>query len=189
MEELKCLVCGMKINSKNYKLNENSFAEKNEIDNIINCPFCGVGEAYLDCNREGYSLEDTSLDQASLKVLEKAMKLEVFNGGFYQEAGKMAKEEALSLLFQDLSKIEFMHAKIHMKLAAQQTLPELHKPDYSRHDTDELLLQEACKREKHAIEFYEKNSDKVSDGTLKKILTALADVEKQHAIITGESKI
>lgn len=187
MENLKCLVCGMKINANNYKLNERSFVEKNQIDKIINCPFCGVGETYLDYAREEYKLEDSALDEASLKILEKAMKLEVFNGVFYEEASKMAKRETLRWIFLDLSRIEFMHARIHMRLAAYKTLPELHKPDYSRHDTDELLLQEAYKRENHAVKFYEKNRDEVSSKILKEIFTALSDVEKQHAIITGEN--
>ncbi len=187
MEELKCLVCGMKINANNYKLNEYSFVEKNQIHKIINCPFCGVGESYLDYAREEYGLENNALDEGSLKILEKAMKLEVFNSVFYKEASKMAKAESLRWIFLDLSRIELMHARIHMRLADYKTLPELHKPDYAKHDEDELLLQEAYKREKHAVRFYEKNMDQISDKTLKDIFIALSYVEKQHMIITSEN--
>lgn len=187
MEKLKCLVCGMEINNNNYKLNEYSFVEKNQIHKIINCPFCGVGETYLDCMAEKYEVDGNALDKASLKILEKAMKLEVYNGVYYEEASKMAKGEEIRLIFQALSRIEFMHARIHMRLAFYKGLPELHKPDYSRHDTDELLLEEACKREKHAIKFYQKNMDEVSSEILKEIFTALSYVEKQHEIITSEN--
>ena len=177
----------MNINSNNYNLNEGSFLEKNGMDRIRNCPFCGVGEAYLDGEKDEYCLGENALDQETLKVLEKAMKLEVFNGTFYEEASKMAKEERRKATFQDLSRIELMHARIHMKLAGQKTLPELHKPDYARLDTDTLLLEEACKREKHAVEFYKKNMDKVSDDIVKEIFTALSEVEKQHIVITTGS--
>lgn len=184
---MKCLVCGMNIAPNSYSLNSYSFLEKNEKGRIINCPFCGVGEIYLDSENEIYTVENDNLDKESLKVLDHAMKLEVFNGEFYEEASKLADDEEIKQLFKDLSKIEFMHARIHKRLGGFEKLPKLHKPDYTRHKTDEMLLTEAHHREEHAILFYKKNSNRVSCDTIKNVFEALSDVEKQHNIITDRN--
>lgn len=44
---LRCPICGMIINDKNYNFNENAFLMKNTKNNILYCPFCGVDAAYL----------------------------------------------------------------------------------------------------------------------------------------------
>ncbi|MCT4593826.1 MAG: metal-iron-binding protein [Anaeromicrobium sp.] len=188
MGQIKCLICGMNINLKNYKLNENTFLEKNEKDHIINCPFCGVGKVYLDNNSPLFKVESEDLDKETLKVLDKAMKLEVFNGEFYKEASQLAQNNEIRELFRELSFVEFMHAKVHKILGGFKEMPNLHKPDYTKHDNDDLLLEEARKREKHAIEFYNKNSKIVSSPVIKEVLQALSQVEKQHEIIAESRK-
>ncbi|QZY53695.1 ferritin family protein [Crassaminicella profunda] len=185
MSQLKCLICGMNINSNTYDLNNYSFVEKNEKGRIINCPFCGVSKIYLDDEKEIYYVEE-DLDQESLEVLDHAMKLEVFNGEFYKEASNLAENDEIKKLFKDLSNIEFMHARVHKRLGGFEQLPKLHKPDYhARLNTDKLLLEEAYKREEHAIAFYKKNSTNVCSKLIKEIFKALSDVEKQHEIIAN----
>ncbi|PAB60696.1 ferritin family protein [Anaeromicrobium sediminis] len=188
MEQLKCLICGMNINLKNYRLNENTFLEKNEEEHIINCPFCGVGKVYLDNNKALFKVESKELDEETLKVLDKAMKLEVFNGEFYKEASELAKNNEIKELFKELSSVEFMHARVHKMLGGFKEMPKLHKPDYTKYDSDDLLLEEARKREKHAIEFYNKNSKVVCSNVVKEVLKALSHVEKQHEIIAESRK-
>lgn len=183
--ETKCSICGMNINSNSYALNSYSFLEKNQKNRIINCPFCGVGKIFLDEEKALLQTDTKNLDEESLKVLDHAMKLEVFNGEFYEEASKLAKDEEVKLTFKALKNIEFMHAKIHKRLGGFDNLPKLHKPDYTRLNTDNLLLEEAHKREEHAISFYKKNSKKVSDYIVKDVFKALSDVEEQHKIITN----
>lgn len=156
MGGIKCLICSMNINPKSYNLNSYSFLEKNEERRIINCPFCGVSRIYLDSENDIYVVDDRGLDKDSLKVLDHAMKLEVFNGEFYEEASRLADDEDLKQTFNDLSKIEFTHARIHKRLGGFERLPKLHRPDYTRHNTDDLLLIEASHREEHAILFYKK---------------------------------
>ncbi|TCO79214.1 ferritin family protein [Marinisporobacter balticus] len=185
MEKLKCLICGMNISENSYHLNNDSFIEKNEEGRIMNCPFCGVGRIYIDSVQEIYTVDHKSLDTQSLQVLDHAMKLEVFNGEFYEEAGKLSKEKELKKLFKDLSNIEFMHARVHKRLGEFDNLPKLHKPDYAKHHTDNLLLEEAYKRESHAIAFYKKNSDKITCPVIKEVFKALSDVEKQHQFIAN----
>lgn len=185
MEELICIVCGMRVNSRNSLMNRYSFLESNTEEHIINCPFCGVSSRYLFNVAEALKTDIEGLDAESLKVLDCAMKLEVFNGEFYQEASKMAQSVEAARMFEDLSRIELMHARVHMKFGGFPSLPRLHKPDYSKHNSDELLLLEASKRERHAVHFYSRNSSKVNSHVLRRAFAALAEVEKQHIEITG----
>lgn len=185
MKEIKCLICGMIINTNNYSLNDNSFIEKNIKEKVINCPFCGVDSAYLSGkDKPCKKVDKETLDEQTRKVLDKAMKLEIFNGEFYKEASKLANEENIKKTFKDLSNIELMHARIHKNLGWIKELPKLHKPDYTKYNTDKLLLEEANKREKHAVSFYEKNSCLVSSDIVKEVFNALSYVESQHEVIT-----
>ena len=115
MTEMKCLICGMKIKPNSYKLNEYSFIDKNSSEDIIYCPFCGVEKLYFHKEKEVYNVENNIVDENTTKILDHAMKLEVFNGEFYEEAAKLAKSEDLKKMFKDLSNIEFMHAKVHKR--------------------------------------------------------------------------
>lgn len=187
MDSLICKVCGMVINPKSYNLNQYSFIEKNTEGNIIYCPFCGVEKFYLNTNADIFSILKNTLDEQTTKILDMAMKLEVFNGEFYEEASKLAKSNKLSKVFKDLSKIEFMHAKIHKNFGDFKQMPKLRKPDYSRHNTDKALLEEAYRREEHAIAFYERYLDKVSSDIIKEVFIALSEVEKQHMDLTNEN--
>lgn len=189
MSELRCLICGMRIKSNSYDFNSYSFMEKNEKGRIINCPFCGVGKIYLDNEKKIYEVDNLNLDKESLKILDHAMKLEVFNGEFYEEASKLANDEEVKQTFKDLMNIELMHARIHKRLGGFESLPKLHRPDYSKYNTDRLLLEQAHKREEHAILFYKAKSDMVSNNIIKEVFSALSDVEKQHMIITSDSRL
>ncbi|GMQ64931.1 ferritin-like domain-containing protein [Vallitalea maricola] len=182
MKKIRCLICGMIINDKNYNMNDSTFIDKNEVDDIVRCPFCGVTKEYLSDDEEYINFNSDDLEDKTRKVLDMGMKLEMFNGDFYEEASKQAKDEKLKKMFKDLSNIEMMHARVHKNFGGFNTFPSLKKIDYKKHNTDELLLIEANKREKHAIEFYERYFSKVPDS-IKKIFKALSDVEKEHITI------
>lgn len=180
----------MKINQNNYSLNASTLIKKNTEDDIKNCPFCGVDHTFL-INQDtviSFFPDNNDLTPVELKVLDHAVKLELFNGEFYETACQQSKNSALSYLFKDLSRIEFMHAKIHKQLGGFDVLPTLHKPDYSRLDSDILLLDEVAKREQHAITFYKKKSKMVTHPMIKKVFKALSEVEKQHEMIALENK-
>ncbi|MCY6484653.1 metal-iron-binding protein [Clostridium aestuarii] len=184
MKELKCLVCGMKINENNYSFNSYAFINKNREDYILYCPFCGVNEVYLKEYEDVYSVDVNTLDSKTLKILDHAMKLEVFNGEFYAEASKLVKDENVKREFYDLSKIEYMHAKVHKKLGGFKELPILNKPDYTKYISDEEFLEAASKREEHAVAYYEKYSKEICDDVVIKVFKALSDVEKEHVTLT-----
>lgn len=182
---LKCLVCGMIINEKNYNINSYAFSHKNESENIVYCPFCGVGKVYLKDNGQVYKIESKNLDIKTLKILDNAMKLETFNGDFYMEISKLAKDEKLKNMFVDLSKIEYMHARVHKNLGGFKDSPKLNKLDYDKYDNDVALLEAAQRREEHAVAFYKKFYNDICNEKIKSVFDGLIKVEKEHIDLTS----
>lgn len=176
----------MEINEKNYNFNEAAFINKNSIDNIIYCPFCGVGKEYLSDDNEIITVETSLLNENTLKILDHAVKLEMFNGDFYNTAAGMAKDYELKKTFEALSKIEICHSKLHQKLGGLTKAPELNKVNYDRYDSDAALLDLAKQKEEHAVSYYEKYKKEVNDDILVKVFEALADVEREHIILVEE---
>ncbi|QGU95706.1 metal-iron-binding protein [Clostridium bovifaecis] len=185
MKELKCLVCGMNINGSNYNFNENAFLYKNNEEHVEYCPFCGVGKEYLQSQQEVYKVSSEEVDLKTIKILDSAMKLEVFNGEFYLEASKLAKSEELKKKFLHLSRIEYTHARVHKNLGGFKELPLLRRVDYTKYEDDTQLLEIARKREEHAVAFYSKNHKNVSSNIIKGIFNALSEVEKEHIVLTS----
>lgn len=184
MKEIKCMVCGMNINEKNFYINSSAFLEKNKEDKIIYCPFCGVGEIYLSNSGQTYTVDSKLLDENALKIIDHAVKLEIFNGDFYRKASEMAKSNEVKETFSALSKIEMFHAKIHFKIGGFSDFPKLAEINYDKYDTDKALLEAAKVREKHAVGYYDKYKHEIKDKTLINIFDALSEVEKEHILLT-----
>lgn len=185
MEELKCLVCGMRVNGGNYNFNEDAFLYKNNENDVAYCPFCGVSKRYLQNEQEVYKVSREEMDLKTIKILDSAMKLEVFNGDFYLEASKLAKSKELKKKLLHLSRIEYTHARVHKSLGGFKDLPILRKIDYTKYVDDNQLLEIARKREEHAVAFYSKNYKNVSSYIIKEIFNALSEVEKEHIVLTS----
>jgi rubrerythrin len=189
---MKCLICGMKINAKNFDVNGEGLLEENEREHIKYCPFCGVTSKYLkaedeifserEVNSKGemYMVDVESLDENTLIILDHAMKLEVFNSDFYKAAVKLAHSDHVKKMFEALSKIERMHAMVHQKLGGFKELPILAHIDYSKHNDDKSLMKLAEIREIHAVKFYEKYTKEINSSIVKEVLGALSEVEQEH---------
>jgi len=173
----------MEINEKNYNFNELAFNNKNSINNIIYCPFCGVSEIYLSQEDEIITVESNLLKENTLKILDHAVKLELFNGDFYNTAAKTAKSQDVKKTFEALAKIEIVHSKIHQRLGGFTKAPNLKKVSYDKYNSDNDLLELAKQKEEHAVFFYEKYKHEVDNANLFKIFEALVDVEKEHIIL------
>ena len=108
---MKCLICGMDINIKNYNINSKGLLVENESESIEYCPFCGVTAKYIKCGSEEIFKEHVeSLEHRELVILDHAMKLEIFNSDFYKSAAVLARSMEVKETFEALSKIERMHA-------------------------------------------------------------------------------
>jgi rubrerythrin/DNA-directed RNA polymerase subunit RPC12/RpoP len=184
VEKYKCIVCGAEINEKNFSLNGDAFDENNSKNKIIECPFCGVGLEFLSKGEEILKMDSKILDEKTLKILDHAVKLEIFNGDFYSKAAKIAKENSTKEMFKALSNIEMMHAKIHLRIGGFKEMPTLVNMNYDKYDNDNALLALANKREEHAVKFYEKYRNEINDKVIIRIFEALSNVEKEHILLT-----
>lgn len=182
---MKCLICGMNINASNFNINTGGLLEENKRDHIKYCPFCGVMDKYLKAEGEVYKVPAETLDENTLVILDHAMKLEIFNSEFYTSAGKLAHSQQVKEAFEALSKIEYIHAKVHQKLGGFKELPKLVNIDYSKHKNDKSLMEIAEKREIHAVHFYEKYVKEINNPLVKEVIIALSEVERDHIQIAG----
>jgi len=176
----------MEININNFDINNKSLLEKNEREHIKYCPFCGVLAKYLKSEGEVYKVDAQSLDKNTLGILDRAMKLEIFNSEFYTSAVKLAQGVTVKETFEALSKIEKVHAIVHQKLGGFKELPKLVDIDYSKHKNDESLMELAENREIHAVKFYEKYLKEINNLVVKEVLVALVEVERGHIQIASK---
>lgn len=185
MKKVFCKVCGMAINEKNFAINNNALPKGNSEEHYEYCPLCGAHNRYFCESREEiYTTDRDKLTFKELEILDHATKLEIFNGDFYMEASRRAIKEENKLMFKELANIEFVHAKVHMKLGGVVEKPELRKIDYGRLKNDEEFIKEANAREKHAVVFYDKGIANLEDKTLKEVLKAFMEIEKDHILMT-----
>ncbi|RMC91921.1 metal-iron-binding protein [Clostridium autoethanogenum] len=184
MNKLICSICGMVIDDKNYFFNKEAFLGQNTSENVMFCPFCGAPAAYLIESEDKINIPKYNLDDSYLKIVDNAFKLEIFNGDFYKEASKLAKDPKIKNMFRALSKIEYMHASVHKKIGGFISEPKLKKLDYSKYESDDKLIEMACKREKHAVRYYEKYTSHMKNNKVKEIFNVLAGVEKIHIQLT-----
>lgn len=179
----KCLICGYIIRDTNLNVNRDGILHKNFEDKIESCPFCGVGAKYLVDDEGKAIVFRIELDGDTLRIIENAMKLEVFNGDFYKNAATMTDNIEIKNMLLALSSIEYTHAHVHRKLGGFKELPKLSQLDYSRLKDDSMILEEAKKREEHAIRYYNKYYNSVCNDEIRVFFEALIGVEKEHIVI------
>lgn len=181
-----CMVCGMQINNSNYSFNSEAFLEKNLPDDIKQCPFCGAKQSYFSAENKIYSVNHEDLDENILEIIDHAMKLEIFNGDYYKKAALISENQEVKNMLNAISNIEYMHSKIHKRLGGFKETPVLVNMNYDKLKNDQQLFEVACKRERHAVNFYKVNGAKLKDPILINVFRALLDVEKDHIELTDK---
>lgn len=187
MINLKCIICDMFVNEKNYSFNSEAFLVKNTMANINYCPFCGADIKYLKEDPSENLLHYEVLDEKALIIIDHAVKLEVFNAEFYAKAAELSENYDLKKLFSALSRIEMTHAKIHRKIGGFKELPSLRQLDYTKY-TEFELLDMAVKREEHAVSYYNKYYNDIKSTNIKKIFDSLKEVETDHIALNQYKK-
>ena len=151
-----------------------------------NCPFCGALGKYLVQNDE-WTDENESIRELSAESrtnLEKALQLEVNNSPFYRDAMAKTKNIALQAVFKYLAKIEGEHASTVRKiLKCDMIEPEPGKEVAT--DDDRANIEAAHKREIDATAFYKKAAEEAVEPRVKKVFTALSEIESDHIELEG----
>jgi rubrerythrin len=176
-----CCICGMEINNKNMNVNGAAFMSRNSEEAIEYCPFCGATKQYLveECDNNEFYKRDV-LDSNTLRILDHAVKLELFNADFYKKAALLAMDMKIKKMFRDLARIEYIHARVHLSMGNFAEVPKLADISYDRYDNDTSLLEQAKLREKHAVDYYRKYMNSVCSENIRKVLKVLEAVEKDH---------
>ncbi len=166
MQAYRCLICGEVYMGT---------------DKPSNCPFCGALGKYLVLNHEWID-ENVGLGELSAvsrKNLEQALQLEVNNSPFYRDAMAKAESTALQGTFKYLAKIEGEHASTVRKiLKCERIEPEPRKEVAL--DDDRANVEAAHKREIAATAFYKEAAKEASEPRVKKVFTALSEIEHDH---------
>jgi len=146
-----------------------------------NCPHCGALGKYL-VPAEQWTDENetiTSLTDISRENLSKALQLEVNNSPFYRDASAGAHTMELQGIFKALGKIEAEHASLIRKiLDCEMPNPEPGREKATPDDLENIRL--AHEREVFATSFYEGAAAKAVEPRIKKVFTALSEIENDH---------
>ena len=151
-----------------------------------NCPFCGAQDKYLVPAAEWVD-ENAGMGQLSeisRRNLENALQLEVNNSPFYRDAMQRTKNIELQGIFKYLSKVENEHAATIKKILKC----ELPKPEEGKEvaaDNDMENLKAAHEREKAATAFYKQAADEAIEPRVRKVFTALSEIESDHIRLEG----
>ncbi len=147
-----------------------------------NCPFCGApdekymveAKAWVDENKEIQSLSDKSR-----RNLKAALQLEVNNAPFYRDASAKSSNIEMQGIFKCLAKIEAEHASLINKILKCELPPPQTGKEMAL-ESDIENLKAAHKREVAATAFYKKAAEEATEPRVKKVFTALSEIETDH---------
>ncbi len=171
MSFYRCLICGETYMGK---------------DKPSNCPFCGAKEKYMVNVAEWVdeNLSIAELSDISRKNLEKALQLEANNAPFYRDAMMKSGSIEIQGIFKYLSKIEAEHASVVKKILKCE-LPEPEQGEEVATDDETENIRAAHEREKAATAFYSKAATEAIEPRVKRVFTALAEIETDHIKLEG----
>lgn len=147
-----------------------------------NCPFCGAparkymveAKEWVDENRE-----IDGLSGVSERNLKAALQLEANNAPFYREASKKSGSIELQGIFKCLAKVEAEHASVIKKILKCEVPPPQEGKEVAA-ESDIENLKAAHQREISATAFYKKAAGEAAEPRVKKVFTALSEIESDH---------
>jgi rubrerythrin len=146
-----------------------------------NCPYCGAKNTYIVDAKEWTDENDTitALSDLSRGNLMKALQLEVNNAPFYRDGSARAKTMELQGIFKGLAKVEAEHASLIRKIL-KCDMPEPEPGREKAVDSDIENLRLAHSREVFATDFYKNAATNAVEPRVKKVFTALSEIETDH---------
>ncbi len=170
MDAYRCLICGETYMGKGKP---------------SNCPFCGAKAVYIvEADRWKDENMDMELSDASKKNLERSLQLEVDNAPFYRDAMARTSDVELQGIFKYLSKVEAEHASVIRKMLKCE-VPQPGREESQASDDDKKNLTTAHAREVAASTLYKKFAGDAIEPRVRKVFTALSEIESDHIDIEG----
>ena len=152
-----------------------------------NCPSCGALGKYMVPIKEWTDENEGvgEISPISRENLMKALQLEVNNAPFYRDASAKAKTAELQGIFKGLGKIEAEHISVIRKLLkCEVPAPEPGREKATDDDLDNIRV--AHEREIFAAGFYERAAVNAVEPRVKKVFTALSEIENDHIAVEGK---
>lgn len=148
------------------------------------CPFCGAKGGHLVDAAQWVdeNLGIGELSDLSKKNLETTLHLEVNNAPFYRDAMLKTEDIELQGVFKYLSKVEAEHASVIRKIL-RCDMPQPQKGKEAAVGDERENLEIAHEGEKAAAALYRRFAEEATEPRVKKVLTALSEVESDHAKI------
>ena len=142
------------------------------------CPFCGAPSKYIiPAENWAESQEEVKeLSDQSRENLEKALKIELSNTGFYQAASKATQDQLIFAMFKRLSKVELEHAKTIANVIKPSPWEIKEEPAGS----DQENIQDAIQREERATKLYGQALAQTTEPRVREIFQILIEVESTH---------
>ncbi|HEY3346553.1 MAG TPA: ferritin [Nitrospirota bacterium] len=148
------------------------------------CPFCGAKAVHLVPANEW---ADENIAMGELSAISRAnllhaLQLEANNAPFYRNVSAKTADMELQGVFKILAKIEAEHASVIMKiLKCALPAPE---PGADKAENDDLAnLRRSHELEKEAVAIYSQASIDAVEPRVKKVFTALSQVETDHRFV------
>jgi rubrerythrin len=148
-----------------------------------NCPFCGAKQKFIKEAKDAKVNFNVNLNEKDKANAEHALKVEISNATFYSCAAAKTDDAEGKLLFKILGKVEAEHASIWKKILKLSTIPN---GDESCSVKNKENLEDSHTRETRAIEFYRKAAEESENPIVKKIFSALVEVETDHLKLSEE---
>jgi rubrerythrin len=140
-----------------------------------NCASCGAREKFVLLAVDWHARDSEELSSEARKGLEQALEMELIKTAFYACAADKADGSLGFAVFDALSREHGKHASVMRKVLG------LAKPSTPGQgtcfETIKANLEEACRKQRDAVGFYEDGRGTFSESAVKEVFGALAEIE------------
>lgn len=143
------------------------------------CPFCGAREAFIKPGSEALPVVNfkESLSEQTISNLQETLSLETKANAIYLCMAGNAATYEIKAMYKRLAKVELEHAVICTKLLGMD-MPNIPAEGCSAQDLENF--KRTLELEDHAAALYHEFAKSSPEAHVKKMFTALAQVEADH---------
>ncbi|HMN19215.1 MAG TPA: ferritin family protein [Candidatus Moranbacteria bacterium] len=143
------------------------------------CPFCGAREAFIKPGNEALPVVNLKEDLSAQAIsnLKETLSLETKANAIYLCMAANAHTYEIKAMYKRLAKVELEHAVICTKLLGIE-MPNIDAESCSAEDVENF--KRTVELEDHAASLYHEFAKSSPETHVKKMFTALTQVEKDH---------